>query len=121
GLPQISSIGEMREAGEAILSAGAEYVLVKGGHLTEGPAVDLLIGHGEVLLLSSPRHPSPAHGTGCCLSAAITAYIAMGVPVPGACRAAKEFVTLAISSAVGSRSGHPMVQPCYRKDFGGVL
>ena len=102
---QISTIDEMREAGRTILATGPEYVLVKGGHLAGSEAVDLLIWRNSELVLSGQRFPFDAHGTGCCFSAAITAYLALGKPVPAACTSAKEFIGQAIAAAVKGRAG----------------
>ena len=110
-LGPISTIDEMREAGRAILETGPEYVLVKGGHLPGCDAVDLLIGHKSEFVLPGIRYPIDPHGTGCCLSAAITAYLALGQPIPEACRSAKEFTGLAIAAAVKGRTGNYLVNP----------
>ena len=108
---QISTIDEMREAGLTILDTGPEYVLVKGGHLQGCDAVDLLIGRDQEFLLSGKRYPVDPHGTGCCLSAAVTAYLALGQPVPSACKSAKEFIGSAIEAAVKGKTGNYLINP----------
>jgi hydroxymethylpyrimidine/phosphomethylpyrimidine kinase len=108
---RITSVDEMREAGKIILKTGPEYVLVKGGHLTEGEASDLLIGHDGEWLLPGQRLSFDPHGSGCCYSAAITAYLALGEPVPSACKAAKEFIGKAIAASVKAKSGNYIVNP----------
>jgi len=69
-------------------------VLLKGGHL-EGPdCLDLLVADGEVFRFSAPRLAVPgSHGTGCTLSAAVTARLALGDPLPAAVAAAKAYLT----------------------------
>ena len=111
GMGQISTVDEMREAGRTILDTGPGYVLVKGGHLPGCDAVDLLIGRDQEWVLSGKRYPVDPHGTGCCLSAAVTAYLALGQPVPSACKSAKEFVGQAIASAVKGKTGNYLVNP----------
>jgi hydroxymethylpyrimidine/phosphomethylpyrimidine kinase len=111
----ITTIEDMREAGNAILTSGVKYVLVKGGHLSGGEATDLLIGHEGEWVFSGKHSPFDAHGTGCCVSAAITAYLALGESVPSACKAAKEFIGQAIAASIQGRSGRYMVNPSFRK------
>ena len=112
---QISTIEEMREAGRRILETGPEYVLVKGGHLPGCDAIDILVGQGQEIVLTGQRFPFDAHGTGCCLSAAITAYLALGKSIPSACTSAKKFIGQAINAAVRGRSGNYIVNPLFGK------
>jgi hydroxymethylpyrimidine/phosphomethylpyrimidine kinase len=109
----ICSVDEMRSAGRSILKEGPAYVLMKGGHLpVNGNEVpDLLIGREGEWVLSGVRLPFDAHGTGCCLSAAITGSLALGKDVPSACAAAKEFVGQAILTSFITKSGYHMVNP----------
>jgi len=115
GYGPIRTVDDMRAAGRCIQKDGAAYVLVKGGHLPKvsGVVPDLLIGHGHEWLFSGERLPVDAHGTGCCLSAAITAHLARGNDVPAACAAAKEFVGHAIGTSYRTKSGCRMVNPGY--------
>ena len=50
------------------------------------------------------------HGTGCTLSSAIAARLALGDSLPDACRAAKAYVTRAIAEAPGLGQGHGPLQ-----------
>ncbi len=98
---------DMRRAGEAIVALGARAVLVKGGHLgATSEASDLLLLDGREEWLSAERIDTPnTHGTGCTLSAAITAYLALGDPLREAVRAGKDFVTEAIRHALAIGGG----------------
>ena len=61
-------------AAEKLRALGCSWVLVKGGHLAGRAATDYLLGPDGAQALSSPRRSGgPYHGTGCALSAAITA------------------------------------------------
>jgi hydroxymethylpyrimidine/phosphomethylpyrimidine kinase len=87
-------------------------VLVKGGHLHSGrEATDIFYDGKTELLLSAPFvRGISTHGTGCTYSAAITAYLALGHPLPTAVVAAKEFITQAIARSV--RAGrHDVLNP----------
>jgi hydroxymethylpyrimidine kinase/phosphomethylpyrimidine kinase len=84
---------------------GARNVLVKGGHL-EGKAVDVFFDGSRIEKLSSPRIPTKnLHGTGCVLSAAMTAFVALGLPLSDAIVRAKEFVTEAIRTSLQLGTG----------------
>lgn len=73
-------------------------VLVKGGHLQDSGAADVLCHLGELNWFESARVPSvQTHGTGCTLSAAIASSMASGADLPIAVGRAKEFVTTAIA------------------------
>jgi hydroxymethylpyrimidine/phosphomethylpyrimidine kinase len=94
----VDDVAAQRRAADALLGLGAQWVLVKGGHLT-GDAVDLLTDGEFALELRSPRlDNNHTHGTGCTLASAIASYLALGETVPGAVRAAKEYVTGAIAA-----------------------
>ncbi len=69
-------------------------VLVKGGHTPNHPARDILCSHEGTWLLDAPTipHPLTTHGTGCALSAAIAARLALGDPLLDAILHAKAYV-----------------------------
>jgi hydroxymethylpyrimidine/phosphomethylpyrimidine kinase len=97
---------EMQAQGEQLLAAGAKAVLIKGGHGEGSEAVDLLIDQTGVTRFAAPRiSTTNTHGTGCTLSSAIAAGLAKGLPLPGAVRAAKAYVTAAIAAATGLEVG----------------
>jgi hydroxymethylpyrimidine/phosphomethylpyrimidine kinase len=84
---------EMESQGRAIIAFGAEAVLMKGGHGTGADAVDLLVRPMGIERFAMPRIDTPhTHGTGCTLSAAITAMLAAGSELSHAVRVAKEYV-----------------------------
>lgn len=96
----------MLRAAEKLASLGAANVLVKGGHL-RGDALDILYTRDRgVREFRAPRIDTPhTHGSGCTYSAAITAGLALGVPLADAVARAKEFVTAAIRTNPGLGSG----------------
>ena len=54
-----------------------------------------------------PRvHTTSTHGTGCTLSAAVTAGLALGLPLEDAVDVALDFVARAIATAPGLGRGH---------------
>jgi hydroxymethylpyrimidine/phosphomethylpyrimidine kinase len=73
GYPVRDSVA-MERAGRALLEMGAGAVLIKGGHLAGESLVDVLVTRDEVRHFEHPRIATRStHGTGCTLSAAITA------------------------------------------------
>ncbi len=84
-----------------LCQAGARAVLIKGGHGTGDEATDVLGTKEELTLYSLPRVPRrrAVHGTGCALSAAITALLARGLSLEESVQGGKAFVELAIRGA----------------------
>ena len=107
---------DVEAAAAAILALGPRAVLVKGGHLPPGgPAVDLFAREGQTEWLRSERIDTvDTHGTGCVLSAAITAYLARGESLDAAVANGKTFVTEAIAHAVRIGRGIGPVDPGWR-------
>ena len=102
---QVDDPASMEEAAAAIASLGPRNVLIKGGHLTED-ARDVLWAGGTLHRLHSDRLESRnTHGTGCVLSAAITARLARGEGLMEAVRGAKRFITQAIRTSPGLGRG----------------
>jgi hydroxymethylpyrimidine/phosphomethylpyrimidine kinase len=93
---------DMARAASALLDLGPRAVLVKGGHLREeGVAADLFADGASREWIEAERLDTPnTHGTGCTLSAAIAAHLAMGAELLDAVRAGKAFVTEAIRHAL---------------------
>ncbi len=84
---------ELESAARGLADRYGVSVLLKGGHLPGPDCLDLLLENGGVHLFSSPRLGVPgSHGTGCTLSAAITACLARGLDLPAAVAAAKEYL-----------------------------
>jgi hydroxymethylpyrimidine/phosphomethylpyrimidine kinase len=105
--PVAGTNGEDRElAAKILLDAGADWVLVKGGH-DEGPvAVDVLHGPGVRREYSAPRADNRhTHGTGCTLASAIAAYLARGYDVPAAVAAAKDYISGAVAAGFALGGG----------------
>jgi hydroxymethylpyrimidine kinase/phosphomethylpyrimidine kinase len=88
---------------------GAQAVLIKGGH-RDGPPDDFLARRGdqgiETTWLRNERIPGdPVHGTGCALSAAITAQLAKGVELLPAIEESRQFVARAYAQAQAHGGG----------------
>lgn len=98
---------EMATQANALLALGPAAVLLKGGHLEGGESPDCLVTANDVRWFESPRvHTTHTHGTGCTLSAAITAELAHGASLHEATRTSKTYVTAAIAAAHQLTVGH---------------
>lgn len=104
----IVSVADLPHAAHALLAQGAPAVLLKGGHLPGDQVVDLLARLDQPdIELSSPRIPSRnTHGTGCTLSSAIAAHLALGAPLEQAVRQARSYILEAIRHGAHVLVGH---------------
>jgi hydroxymethylpyrimidine/phosphomethylpyrimidine kinase len=90
---------EMTAQGRALLKRGPRAVLMKGGHLESAEAVDILVTATQTRRYAGLRIASRnLHGTGCTLSAAISAGIVMGRGLEEAVGGAKAFVEKTIGA-----------------------
>jgi hydroxymethylpyrimidine/phosphomethylpyrimidine kinase len=97
----------MRLAGSALLRLGARAALIKGGHGRGAEVKDLLVTQdGERWFRHRRLDTTSLHGTGCTLSAAVTASLALGKTLEASVETALDFVHRAIASAPGLGSGH---------------
>lgn len=104
----VRSLEEAEEAGRRLLSLGAKAVLVKGGHLLEERASDILVTpDGSAVLQGDWIETKHTHGTGCTYSAAIATHLARGRSLIDAVKVSKTYVTEAIRDglAIGHGSG----------------
>lgn len=104
---EIATSADMSWAARELVRMGARAALVKGGHLSADEALDLLWDGSAEKTWSRPRLPATnTHGTGCTLSAAVTANLALGLPLQDAVEGAVDFVARAIASAPDLGHGH---------------
>jgi len=104
---EVRTPDDMERAGRALVQLGARAALVKGGHLAGAEVVDVLIAPGIARRFTRPRlETTSTHGTGCTLSAAVAAGLALGRPLERAVEDALDFVHRAIAAAPGLGTGH---------------
>ncbi|MBX9871018.1 MAG: bifunctional hydroxymethylpyrimidine kinase/phosphomethylpyrimidine kinase [Burkholderiaceae bacterium] len=103
----IAGIPALEGAARELQALGAQGVLLKGGHLKGDEVVDLLLQGGrEPLRLASPRIASEnVHGTGCTLSSAIAAQLALGHGLEDAVRLARAYILGAIAAGADVHTG----------------
>lgn len=103
----ITSLADARRAAKIIHSFGCKHVLIKGGHLLNERATDLLYDGRFFNVLKGEFLDTPhTHGTGCTFASALTAHLARGRSVLDAAQAAKSYVTEAIRHGLAIGHGH---------------
>ena len=103
----IDGIDALDGAADELLALGAKGVLLKGGHLPGDDVVDVLLqSGGERRRLASKRIDSPnLHGTGCTLSSAIAAHLALGAALPEAVERARAYILGAMAAGADVKIG----------------
>ncbi len=98
---------DVERAARELQARGAAAVLLKGGHMPGAQVQDLLLlPGGEALWLRGSRIATlNSHGTGCTLSAAIAAQLALGDPLEQAVRVAHQFVRSALQAGADIQTG----------------
>jgi hydroxymethylpyrimidine/phosphomethylpyrimidine kinase len=106
GRPLLSEADMEAAAGE-LLRLGARAVLLKGGHLPGENVCDLFLpASGAPHWMRAPRIATGnTHGTGCTLSSAIAAQLALGAGLLEAIEAGRAFVRGALQAGAGVRTG----------------
>jgi hydroxymethylpyrimidine/phosphomethylpyrimidine kinase len=97
----IETPAELEEIGRTLARQFGTAFLLKGGHWGGQLAVDYLATQTGIIRLAEPFVPARStHGTGCTLSAALAAGLALGDDLPAAASRAKAYVTRAISQSL---------------------
>jgi hydroxymethylpyrimidine/phosphomethylpyrimidine kinase len=103
----IRNIDDAKAAAKTVANLGCQAVLVKGGHLDDEKATDVLYYNGEWSFFEADRiETKNTHGTGCTYSAAVATHLAHGKDLIEAIRAAKTYITNAIQHALDIGKGH---------------
>jgi len=103
----VRTSADRRVAAGAIADLGARTVLVKGGHGRGGQVRDLLFDGRFFTEFTAPRIRTRAtHGTGCTLSAAIAAHLALGRDLEDAVLRAIQFLRESLGRGVFPGRGY---------------
>ena len=98
---------EMLHQADRLIALGTNAVLMKGGHAAGTESIDVLVtATASIRVIGERIQTRNTHGTGCTLSAAITAGLAKGRGLTEAVRDAKEYITSAIAAADRLAIGH---------------
>jgi hydroxymethylpyrimidine/phosphomethylpyrimidine kinase len=115
----VGSRAEQHEAARALHALGPRWVLIKGGHLSDGAddelCLDLLYNGTDFTEFTGPRLATPhTHGSGDTLAAAITSALARGAAMPEAVGYGKRYIKQAIAHAYPLGAGIGPVSPFWR-------
>tara|TARA_X000000950_G_C13710736_1_gene576072 strand:+ start:68 stop:895 length:828 start_codon:yes stop_codon:yes gene_type:complete len=104
---KINNLADMKTAGKKIIDLGANFVVLKGGHMNTPIMTDLLIGE-EVLdeIETKKIETNNTHGTGCTMASALTAGLAKSLGIKEAFQKAHFYVNQAILTSPRFGNGH---------------
>ena len=109
----VGDVASMKDAAKRLFDRGARFVLIKGAHL-DHIVRDLVYDGSDFVEFGADRiRTTRLHGSGCVLSAAITARLALGDEVLDAIAFAREFITQAILRAPALGHGVAPVDPLH--------
>ena len=104
---RVETLDDARTAAGVLVAMGAKVAVVKGGHLPNGPATDIMFDGREYRAFTHQRLDTKnTHGTGCTFASAVAAGLARGMPVRDAVSQAKTYVTATIRNAFPMGTGH---------------
>lgn len=110
---RIRSKDDMIEAAKDIKKWYQGAILIKGGHFTDR-ADDLLYDGDQVIWLESEHTDNPnTHGTGCTLSSAIAAHLALGDDMITSVQKAKEYISGALKDGLDLGHGSGPLNHCW--------
>jgi len=104
---EIRKLRDTELCAKKILEMGPRAVLIKGGHMEGSKAIDVLYTGGEEFhyFVGEKVKTKNTHGTGCTLSAAITAFLAKGYDFYEAIKRAKDYIQGAIENSLNIGKG----------------
>ena len=107
GVAESDDRAAMERQAAGLMKRGARAVLLKGGHGHGPESADFLLTPAGGRWLPSRRFETKnTHGTGCTLSSAVAAGLALGRDLEAAVVFAKDYVSAAIAAADRLQIGH---------------
>ena len=105
---RITDQSSIVQSAQELIEQGAHAVLLKGGHLEGDEKHDCLLIQGQKpVILSHPTvFTKNTHGTGCTLSSAIAAYLALGEDITTSVKKAAEYLHNALQAGSDIQIGH---------------
>jgi hydroxymethylpyrimidine kinase/phosphomethylpyrimidine kinase len=112
---KIKNENDIKKTALIIQKLGAKNVVVKGGHFKNNDEMiidTILNDRGKFTLIKNPRMKiAETHGSGCNFSAAVTAFLALKMPMVIACLMANKYVHNSIVNTVKIGKGIPVNNP----------
>lgn len=110
----ITTSETMLEAAQILSHSAKTHVLAKGGHLTQSASDLLYCTDDSYHWFHAERFTNPnTHGTGCTLSSAIAAHLALGYCLKESVKRSKDYVAGAIAANLKLGLGHGPLNHCY--------
>jgi len=104
---KINNLADMKTAGEKIIDLGADFVVLKGGHMNKQILSDILIGEEVFEQIEIKKiETNHTHGTGCTMASALTAGLAKSLGIKEAFQKAHFYVNQAIITSPRFGNGH---------------
>lgn len=104
---RITNLKSARSAARSLIQLGLSKVVVKGGHIKNESATDILYDGNEFFELRKDWiQTANTHGTGCTFSSAVAANLARGKAFFPAVSDAKEYITGALKNSLPIGKGH---------------
>lgn len=98
---RLTSTEDIETAAQDLRALGCQRILIKGGHLDSDFCQDYFLDDEQSCWLTIPRRQhAHTHGSGCTLSAAITAFLAQKKTLSDALVLAKTYISQAIRLAM---------------------
>ena len=111
---KINNLTDMKTAGKKIIDMGANFVVLKGGHMNKPIMSDLLIGEEIFDQLDTKKiETNNTHGTGCTMASALTAGLAKSLGIKEAFKKAHFYVNQAIVASPRFGNGHGPINHCF--------
>ena len=112
---RIASEEQLLEAAENLLKNGSKAILIKGGHLDSKNVVDLLLlkDGTQKKFVKKRVAKQDRHGSGCVLSAAITANLALEYELYESVELAEKYLEKIYPDRLKIGHGTPPINPFY--------
>ena len=104
---KINNLADMKTVGEKMIDLGANFVVLKGGHMNKPILSDILIGEEVLEQIEIKKiETNNTHGTGCTMASALTAGLAKSLGIKEAFQKAHFYVNQAIITSPRFGNGH---------------
>ena len=111
---KINNLADMKTVGEKIIDLGANFVVLKGGHMNKPIMSDILIGEKVIHQIETKKiETNNTHGTGCTMASALTAGLAKSLGIKEAFQKAHFYVNQAIITSPRFGNGHGPINHCF--------
>ncbi|HEY6965838.1 MAG TPA: hydroxymethylpyrimidine/phosphomethylpyrimidine kinase, partial [Burkholderiales bacterium] len=108
-LAQAGADADLAECARVLIESGCRYVLVTGTHEAGAEVVNRLFGGAGLVREDRwPRLAGDYHGSGCTLASAVAAYLAKGMDVPAAARAAQDYTWKSLQAGFAPGRGQQL-------------